>query len=353
MKIFKKKQFWGSLIAAALLAYCLKDISLAEIKELSHRLNPIWFLPALITSFIFVMIKALRWRLMVSQQQQLTTVRAITVHSAGQILNIVMPVLTGQVGRMFLFAGKVGLRKTFVFSTIVLEILFDAISLIVFLLLTSLAFAFPPEYRSFGIVLATVTIAGLVLLYILLHFQIQLENLCQKLFRARYPGVHIGILKFIRSFTKGIELLRSSQHLAGSLLYSLAAWLAHTMVVYFLLMSFGFDLPFAAAATVMIINTIALMVPITPGNAGTFELAVSSSLAAFAVGRSDAVLFAVALHMLDLVPIMALGSIFLHQEKVSLRQLRKGHEDEVILDAVDEEGQFIDKPDKIDQGENV
>lgn len=346
MKIFKKKQFWGSLIATALLAYCLKDISLAEIEELSHRLNPIWFLPAVLSSFAFVMIKALRWRLMISQQTTLTCVRAITVHSAGQILNILMPVLTGQVGRMFLFANKVGLRKTFVFSTIVLEILFDAISLIVFLLLTSLAYAFPPEYRSFGIGLAAVTITGLVALYIILHFQTQLENLGRKLFRARYPGVHIGIKKFIRTFTKGIELLRSSQHLAGSLLYSLAAWLGHTLVVYFLLMSFGFDLPFHVAATVMIINTIALMVPITPGNAGTFELAVSSSLIAFDVGRSDAVLFAVALHMLDLVPIMVLGSIFLNQDKISLSQLRKEHEDEVILDAVDEDGRFIDQGEK-------
>ena len=94
------------------------------------------------------------------------------------------------------------------------------------------------------------------------------------------------------------------------------------MVIWFLYESFGFDLPIAAAAAIMIINTIVLMVPLTPGNAGTFEFAVSTSLAAFSIGRTDAVLFALSLHLMDLLPIVTMGSIFFHLEKISLRELK-------------------------------
>ncbi|MEE8576934.1 MAG: lysylphosphatidylglycerol synthase transmembrane domain-containing protein, partial [candidate division Zixibacteria bacterium] len=127
--IFKKKQFWGTLVAVLLLAYCFKDVRPEHIRSLSHRLEIIFLIPAIVCSFLFILTKALRWRLMVSQQRKIPVGRVITLYSAGQILNIVMPALTGQVGRLFLFARTEGLRKTFVFSTIVLEVLFDAISL--------------------------------------------------------------------------------------------------------------------------------------------------------------------------------------------------------------------------------
>ena len=162
---WKKKQFWGSIIAIALLAFCVKDIRLEEIKELSLKLNLFYLIPSLIASFLYIVARALRWRLMVLQQKAIKIVRSLTLYSAGQIINIIMPVLTGQVGRLFLFSKNEGLKKTFIFSTIILEILFDSLSLIIFFFLTSLAFAFPEKYRSISYILAGVSILLITILY--------------------------------------------------------------------------------------------------------------------------------------------------------------------------------------------
>ncbi len=340
--IWKKKQLWGVLIAIALLAWCVKDITIAELEALYYRLDLIYLIPALFFTFLYVIFKALRWRVMISQHKPIKAWRAISLYSAGQVLNIVMPALTGQVGRMFLFAKKEGLKKTFVFSTIVLEVLFDGLSLIVFLMLTSLAFAVPEGYRTPSVVLAVVTILVLIGMFLILYNQTRLEHLGRRLFRSRRPGLYIAIKKFIRSFTQGMETLRSSQHCLLNLLYSLGSWMAHTLVIYFLFKSFGFELVFAAAATVVIVNTLALMIPVTPGNAGTFEFAVSTSLAAFSVGRSDAVLFAVSLHLIDLLPIFALGLFFLRLEKLTIRDIKSQHEDGDILEQVSEDGLLVE-----------
>lgn len=347
MSILKKKQFWGSLIAIALLVYCVKDIRFADIERLSHSVKLIYLIPAIILSFLFIITKAFRWRLMVSQQKPMKPFRSLSLYSAGQILNIIMPMLTGQVGRMFLFSRNEGLKKTFIFSTIVLEIIFDSISLLIFLLLTSIAFAIPDEYRSVSYIIGGVTVVVVIILYLILHYQTKIEDLTQRHTRHRWPSFYIGIKKFIRSFVKGINLLRSSQHFFSSLGYSVASWITHTLVVYFLLKSFGFNLPFAAAASIMIINTLALMIPITPGNAGTFEVAVSTSLAAFSVGRTDAVLFALALHLLDLLPIGILGYIYLHLEKVSIKDIKEKHQDDNMFDKVSEDGTLIDNEEKV------
>jgi len=344
MKIFwKKKQFWGGLIAIALLAYCVKDIKISEIRVLLTRVNLYFLIPAIVSSFVFVVLKGIRWRVLMSRQKKVTYPWAISIYSAGQILNIIMPVLTGQVGRMILFSRKEGLRKTVIFSTILLEILFDASTLIIFILLTSLAFVFPAEYRSLSYIISGATVIIIAGLYLTLHNQYRLENFGRRHLRERWPGIYITVKKFIRSFTKGIELLRSSHHIFGSLFVSLVIWACHMLVIYFLIRSFGFQLPLAAAAVVMIINTVVLMVPITPGNAGTFEVAVSASLSAFSIGRSDAVLFSLALHLLDLLPIFALGATFIHYDKIFLKEIKAKHGEEDIFDQISEDGSLIEE----------
>jgi len=343
MTFWKKKQFWGGLVGLVLLVFCLKDIRISEIEMLLSRVSLTYLLLAVVVSFVFVILRGLRWKLIISQQISVPCSRAVTLYAAGQVLNIAMPALTGQVGRLILFARKVRLRKTFVFSTMILEVVFDAISLIVFIFFTSLVFPFPAEYRFVSYIVSGATLLVVIALYLILHFQERLEQVGRQRFRERWPGTYITTKKFIRSFLKGIELLRSSQHLIGSLLYSLVSWTSHILVIYFLFGSFGFQLPFASAVVVMIINTIVLLIPVTPGNAGTFEVAVSTSLAAFSIGRSDAVLFALALHLLDLLPMFVLSLWFVHFEKLSLREIRREHEHEIILERISENGTYVEE----------
>ncbi|MCD6250576.1 MAG: flippase-like domain-containing protein [candidate division Zixibacteria bacterium] len=341
---WKKKQFWGALIGLILLVYCAKDLRYSDIDDLLKQVDILYIGFALISGFAFMAFKGLRWRLMISHQKKVPVKKSVTLYSVGQLLSITMPALTGQVGRVVLFSRKEKLRKTVVFSTIVLEVLFDAISLIVFMLFTSLAFAFPEKYRYLSFVVAGITLVGMIILYLTLQYQVRLEDFARRRFRDRWPGLYIVCRKFIRSFVKGIEMLRSSQHMFGTLFLSLAAWTSHMMVVWFLIMAFGFQVPFATAAVVMVINTIALMVPITPGNAGTFEIAVSRSLGAFPeVGQSDAVLFALTLHIMDLLPVLIYSYLFLQIEKTTLREIKAVHEKDIILDHIDEDGSFIEK----------
>ena len=108
---WKKKHFWGSLIAVALLAYCLKDVRFEDFRELGHRLDPVYFIPSVICAFLFVGTKVMRWKLMIAQQKKISVGRVLTLYSAGQILNIVMPVLTGQVGGCFCFPDARGCAR--------------------------------------------------------------------------------------------------------------------------------------------------------------------------------------------------------------------------------------------------
>ncbi|MEW5925388.1 MAG: lysylphosphatidylglycerol synthase transmembrane domain-containing protein [Candidatus Zixiibacteriota bacterium] len=334
---FKRKEFYGTIIAVILLAFCVKDISLHEINVLVHRVNFYYLIPALLMEFLLIIFKAIRWKTMVEKTRKLRILPVIPLYSAGQVINIVMPALTGQVGRILLFSRKADLTKTYVFSTILLEVLFDAISLLVLIMLLSMAFVFPQEYRSVSYVIAVVTIAVFLILYGILQFKDQLSDLAKKWFRRRWPNFYITVSKFARSFYRGIDLLRSTQYFFRTLMYSFASWFAHILVVFFLIKSFGFELHFVTAIMIMVINTIALMIPITPGNAGTFEWAVAVPLMAFKIPKSDAVLYALALHILDLIPIFVMGLFFFKTERMSLKEIKEEGEKEEIIQEVQEE----------------
>jgi uncharacterized protein (TIRG00374 family) len=228
-------------------------------------------------------------------------------------------------------------------------VLFDAISLLIFIVtLSAASFAFPAEYRKIGFIIAFATVGLLIGLYLILHYEEPIGQIGKKLLRGRWPGVYITLKKFSRSFTKGIEMLKSSQYFIKTLFYSLASWVSHILVIYYLFKAFGLKLPILAATVVMVVNTIALMIPITPGNAGTFELAVVASLLAFKTVKSDAVLFALALHIIDLIPIFVMGSLFIFTKRVTIKEMKEfreeGEKEEVM--EVEDDSPLLTEEDK-------
>ena len=88
--LLKKKQFWGSLIAIALLVFCLIDISIDEIKGLWGKVDLIYLIPSVIAAFAYIALRALRWQLIISQQKKIKWFRALTLYSAGQMINILI-----------------------------------------------------------------------------------------------------------------------------------------------------------------------------------------------------------------------------------------------------------------------
>lgn len=345
-RILKRKEFWGTIIALILLAYCVKDIRAEDLKELYARISIYYIIPALIMEFLLIIFKAIRWATIIENTKKISFFRVSNLYSAGQVINIVMPALTGQLARIWLFSRKVGLSKTYVFSTILIEVLFDAISLLALILILSMAFVFPAEYRSVSYIVGITTVSLFAVLYLILTFKKQIGAFGRKTFRHRSPRLYLILKKFANSFTKGISLLRSTRYFFRTLFLSFLAWLAHILVVYFLFKSFGFELPFITALVIMVVNTLALMIPITPGNAGTFELAVVAPLLAFKVVKSDAVLYALALHILDLIPIFVMGFLFLRSERMTLKEIKEEGEKEELPEDLNGEKESVTAEDR-------
>ena len=69
---YKKKQFWGSIIAIILLVYCVKDISISQINVLYKSVSFYYLIPAMIFSFAMIISKAIRWRTIIEKTKKIS-----------------------------------------------------------------------------------------------------------------------------------------------------------------------------------------------------------------------------------------------------------------------------------------
>jgi len=123
----------GVLISVFFLWYSLRGTDFAEIGRALAEAD--WWLcvPMLAAYALYYWIKAIRWRMLLAPMTK-TTARAIfSPMMIGFLFNNLLPAHLGEFVRMYLGARQLGLRKTQVLATIVLERMFDFLSVVFFL----------------------------------------------------------------------------------------------------------------------------------------------------------------------------------------------------------------------------
>jgi len=328
--IFKKKQFWGGLIAVAILVFLFYDLNLPRILELTRDIRLIYMVPVLASTTLLIVFKAMRWKTIVSKVRKVLFWPTLSLYATSQLIAVLLPALTGQAGRVILFSKKGDFSKTYTFSTIFLEVVLDGAGLIILMLLSSSVFVFPEKYRFVSYIIGGATLLVLALFYASLNFQGRLEQLGYRKLRRRSPRVFLILRKFLRSFNEGIAVMKSTDKLFVVSILTFLSWASHVVSVYFLFHMFNFELPIWAAVVVIIINYLALMVPITPGNIGSFQLAVVAALNIFSVPKTEAVLFSVVLYIVDMIPMIVLASFFLFKERFSLSEISEDEDLEEV-----------------------
>lgn len=324
--IFKKKQFWGGLVAVGILTFLFYDLDLPRTLEVARDLRLIYLIPIFISTTLLVVFKAMRWKTIVSKVRKVLLWPTMSLYATSQLIAVLLPALTGQAARVILFSRKCDFSKTYAFSTIFLEVVLDGAGLILLMLMSSSIFVFPQEYRFVSYFIAAATLFLLILFYASLNFQQRLERFGYNKLRRRSLKIFLILRKFLRSFNAGISVMKSTDKLFAVSLLTFLSWASHIVSVFFLFYMFNFDLPIWAAVVVIIINYLALMIPVTPGNVGSFQLAVVAGLNIFNVPKTEAVLFSVILYLADMLPMIVLSAFFLFKEHFSISEISKDEE---------------------------
>jgi uncharacterized protein (TIRG00374 family) len=281
---------------------------LRQVGIIVKRLRYIWLIWAMVVVVGVLWVRSARWRVLINPMKAISGARMFSIYAVGQLANLVFPALTGQAVRVLILHRAEGVTKTGAASTVVLEALLDGLSLVLFMMGASAALVLP-EWLERGERWGIVVILGLLaVVFLAVQFRDRVGSTLQRL-EARLPRpVYVRVDRIWTNLSEGLAALRSLKHLTLAFFCSVASWLGNLAVISLLLFAFGLTLPAGAALVLMIVNTMLLVVPITPGNVGTYQVACVLGLSLFGVPKTDAVSYGLVLQAASFLPIAAVGT---------------------------------------------
>lgn len=298
----KGKILLGILIGALFLLYAIKDIDWQSTKADFSHLDLFDVLEAGIAIFLFFVVKAIRWKIILKPVREIPTLRLFSPMMAGVFINVVLSIFVGELARSYLVGHKFKVSKTAIFASVLVERLVD-VGILLFLLALVFAFNSFNIDVNIGLYFTLTALFALILASLVIWKDPTVEWLYNK---QQKLNDH-----WILRIEKGIEGLKSITNprlLVIIILISIVQWLFMAWANYRSITAIGIEVPFSAGILIMVVIAFALIMPQSPGHIGVIEFGYVFSLSVFGVPASDALAAAIVFHAIYLLT-MGLSSL--------------------------------------------
>jgi len=325
------RKLWLGLGGTALfLGLFFWRTDLAELADALAQANYWWVVPAVAIWFLSAVLRSLRWHYLLRRLANLSTATLYPIVIIGYMANNLLPLRTGELVRAYILGERHKVSKMSTLGTIAVERVFDGVVLVAFLVLAGAALGLSSELRALAIGMAlgfAVLLAAFV--YVASsperarRWTERLVGLLPRALRRRAEGL-------VEAFLTGLQSLQSPYLVGLILATSLGAWLLEALMYYLVGLSFDIGEGYAAYLMVAAAANLAITLPSTSGGIGPFELLAKETLAFLGVGSALAGAYAVALHGLLLLPVIAAGLVFLWVINLSLARALGGASPEPV-----------------------
>jgi glycosyltransferase 2 family protein len=336
--LLKSRGFWiGAVVSLITIGLFVRTMPpIGDVKDAFAQANYWLALGSLPVYFLALWVRTIRWQYLLRPVKKVRTWRLYPVLIIGLMANNLLPARAGELARAYVLGEREKISKSASFGTILVDRIFDGLTLAPMLLLvaifakgsTNFEIGVGPFKTTLNLLGLGLVMAGLfgtaifVLFYLALSKRGKgiLHNVIHRFAPAKLKPSVEGLLD---SFLQGLQALRSPVDLAAAWIMSLLSWTLEATMYYMVARAFGIDEPFYVFLLLTAAANLVIALLATSGGVGPFELVVQRTIVAFAVaGRSDpsalASAYAVALHALLLVPIVAIGLALLWSMDLSL-----------------------------------
>lgn len=322
----------GILLSAALLYWALRGVELAEVWRELQRSNIALFVMSAVAATLIFPLRARRWRTILDPvAPRLPFGMLWRATAIGMMVNNVLPARAGELARAYALTretSRVGFSASF--ASLAVDRLFDALVLVLLMLLAMLDPAFPGDTRMGGRAITTwaaaaagVSVALMAALYLIVLFPARLVTLYEAFARRVAPRFEERGRDALLAFAAGLGVLRSPGRFVAVLGWTLAHWLLNAVAFWIGFRAVGITAPFTAALFLQGLIAIGVALPSSPGFFGVFEAFAKAGLVIYGVSPTSAVSWAIGYHLLSFVPITALGAFYFVRLGLHFRELRE------------------------------
>lgn len=294
--------------------------------------------PVLLSAVLLLsefLIRALRWRVLLSRPVPSATVADLLAATVvGAAANTLLPFRAGELARPLVAARRTGARLSTLVATVVLERVLDLVGLAaVFTAMLLTLPDVPPgdagslrllaELKELGGGLAALGVVLLLGAVVLARRIKALQALPRHLAPWLRPGPAASLARTWDGLLEGLPPDDDPTVLLRALLLSLLLWFNGVLAIAVLFPAFGIPLSFAGAAFVAVAIALSVVLPQLPGFFGVFHVAVERALLLWAIDPTPSKAFAITFWAVSFLPVTACGIAVLWREGLSLADLRR------------------------------
>jgi glycosyltransferase 2 family protein len=330
MKKIADWKFWAGILFSGVFLYlAVRRVDFREVARAFADARYIFLIPSIAANLIGLWIRTLRWGVLLKPIRRVRMRDLWRSAVIGFMGNNLLPARIGEFIRALVLSRKTGIRASASFATIVLERVFDGVTILLFLFVTVglLNLPFPDWLRRASVA----SLGGVVLLLALLvALKLRTAAVLRIFGVVLRPFPHTlrtRILALLESFAGGLQMLHDVKSVAVVAALSLCLWVFPALSVHYAILAADIHLPLAASFFVLVVLCIGVAVPSAPGFVGTIQFVSVVALELFGIPKAQALSYSILFHLSQYIPITGLGLIYFFSEGLSFSKIRSGETD--------------------------
>ena len=322
----KKNIVFGVLISAVCIYFAFRGIDFSALSVSIASVNYFYIIPVVLIVVGAHFLRCYRWGKILENLVSYDQKTLFILGSIGFMAVNVLPARLGEFARPYLVKKRSGIKMSATMATVVVERVFDLLTLMLIMFIVILKGSLPPALETPGIIMLAVSTSIFIMLIILAKkrdFSIKKIDALLRMFPTKIAE---PLNRLAHSFIDGLQILPDIGKTLYVLFLSVLIWALVGLSAYVLFLGFDFDLSIINAFAITLAIALGVMVPAGPGFIGTFHAACVGALMYFGIIKEDALAYAILLHFFQLIPVVGLGLIMLPFQKISFFGIIK-HED--------------------------
>jgi uncharacterized protein (TIRG00374 family) len=327
----KRWIFWlGIIISAVFLYVAIKGLDLNTLWISIKTINLFWLLPGILLYFIGVLLRSLRWSVLLKGKLALKALQLFPSICIGYLGNNIFPARAGELIRAYHLREKFAIPFATSLASIIVERIFDGLVMIIFILFGLPGFQSQLHNQSLNGLIQWILIAGSIL-FLVAFLAVLISALFPEKASQVFDFVFLKILPakthekyhaLLNRFFEGLEVLKSPLQLLSVFAISLAVWLLETGLYWSVLQAFHLSVPFNQLLLLNGALNILSTIPSAPGYIGVFDAPGIRLLNAMNVASESAAAYILILHAALWLPITVAGLFFFIREGLHWSQIK-------------------------------
>ncbi len=318
-----KKLFLGIAIGVLFIYLSFRGVDMEGVVGALKRANLSYIPPVLGLLVVIQILRSYRWGIILKPIMAVDQGSLFSVTSVGFLAVVAVPARLGELGRPYLISTKTGISMSSAVGTIMVERVFDGLSVLAIFFIVVLFTPLPPWLIRGSLFFLFLTLVFLGLMIFLIFRKEAARGVFAPLFRRLPEQWHQRLSSLIDSIIEGFQIIPHKRSMCYLAFFSVMIWVINAMIMYILFFSFGFDLPPSAALTLMVVIVLGIAIPTAPGFVGNWHFFCVLGLGLFGIHKVDALTYAILLHALSIGTIAILGLVFLPFNRFSLSDIKR------------------------------